>query len=320
MIPNSVEVIRSRDLGRIESPLTRHQRVAFSLFLKNAYLQMLQVDDGKEIKYFKISTRQFREELGIKHRNIYSDTDDINTKKYSIETQLKQLMSKILSWSFKDDKKQIYKVKHSVMLSDFEIDSRSQTVTYSLGNFVQEKVLCYGNAYISSMNFISKFKSTYSVALYEQIEQRRDFHKWRVEVQELRKLIGIEEGDYLRMDNFKKRVIETGIKEISGKTNYFNLQYTTEKIGRNITHLKFTWGFDKPIKKVIHSNEKRIKNIKASELLIKGIKYNFKSFYKSEKYSEVAVLIENSENNKTYELKLANDIEESLEKLESYII
>ena len=195
LIPSKTEVVKNRDFGRIKGHLTRHQRVAFASFIKNSYLQMIE-NDNPEMRYFEVPLSQFREELGINHRNIFSDTDEIETKEYSLENQLKQLMTKTLEWRYKDEKGKTLRVKHSVMLSDFEIDSDKQIVKYSLGNFLQDKVLCYGNAYISEMPIIASFRSGYSVALHEQLEQRKQFQKWKVEVEEFKILMGIAEDEY----------------------------------------------------------------------------------------------------------------------------
>ena len=244
LIPSKTEVVKNRDFGRIKGHLTRHQRVAFASFIKNSYLQMVS-NDNPEMRYFEVPLHQFRDELGINHRNIFSETDELETKEYSLENQLKQLMTKTLEWRYKDESGKTLRVKHSVMLSDFEIDSNKQIVKYSLGNFLQDKVLCYGNAYISEMPIIASFKSGYSVALHEQLEQRKQFQKWKVEVEELRTLLGILPTEYERIFDFKRFAVNPAIDEIEKNTDYFNLKYKSIKNGRSISHFEFTWGIDK---------------------------------------------------------------------------
>ena len=217
LIPSKTEVVKNRDFGRIKGHLTRHQRVAFASFIKNSYLQMIE-NDNPEMRYFEVPLSQFREELGINHRNIFSETDELETKEYSLENQLKQLMTKTLEWRYKDEKGKTLRVKHSVMLSDFEIDSNKQIVKYSLGNFLQDKVLCYGNAYISEMPIIASFRSGYSVALHEQLEQRKSFQKWKVETEEFRTLLGILPNEYERIFDLKRFVINPAINEIEKNT------------------------------------------------------------------------------------------------------
>ena len=323
LIPTQTEVIKNRDFGRIKGHLTRHQRVAFASFIKNSYLQMVE-NDNPEMRYFEVPLHQFREELGINHRNIFSDTDELETKEYSLENQLKQLMTKTLEWRYKDESGKTLRVKHSVMLSDFEIDSNKQIVKYSLGNFLQDKVLCYGNAYISEMPIIASFKSGYSVALHEQLEQRKQFQKWKVEVEELRTLLGILPTEYERIFDFKRFAVNPAIDEIEKNTDYFNLKYKSIKNGRSISHFEFTWGIDKKEKE--HKGQKNfatvddeIESLKNKVFKINEYTCKLIDIVVGTESSECVAKIETSDGKKA-NVKLCNDIEQSIEKMKSFII
>ena len=322
LIPTQTEVIKNRDFGRIKGHLTRHQRVAFASFIKNSYLQMVE-NDNPEMRYFEVPLHKFREELGINHRNIFSETDELETKEYSLENQLKQLMTKTLEWRYKDEKGKTLRVKHSVMLSDFEIDSDKQIVKYSLGNFLQDKVLCYGNAYISEMPIIASFRSGYSVALHEQLEQRKSFQKWKVETEEFKTLMGIAEDEYKQIFDLKKRVINPALDEIEKNTEYFNLKYKSIKNGRSISHFEFTWGIDKKEKE--HKGQKNfatvddeIENLKNKVFKINEYTCKLIDIVVGTDSSEYVAKIETSDGKKA-SVKLCNDIEDSIEKMKTYI-
>ena len=210
------------------------------------------------------------------------------------------------------------------MLSDFEIDSDKQIVKYSLGNFLQDKVLCYGNAYISKMPIIASFRSGYSVALHEQLEQRKQFQKWKVEVEELRILMGITENEYTRIDNLKKRVINPAIDEIEKNTEYFNLKYKSIKNGRSISHFEFTWVIDKKEKE--HKGQKNfatvddeIESLKNKVFKINEYTCKLIDIVVGTDSSEYVAKIETSDGKKA-NVKLCNDIEDSIEKMKAYII
>lgn len=323
LIPSQTEVIKNRDFGRIKGHLTRHQRVAFASFIKNSYLQMVE-NDNPEMRYFEVPLSQFRDELGINHRNIFSETDELETKEYSLENQLKQLMTKTLEWRYKDEKGKTLRVKHSVMLSDFEIDSDKQIVKYSLGNFLQDKVLCYGNAYISEMPIIASFRSGYSVALHEQLEQRKQFQKWKVEVEEFRILLGVLPEEYPRIDNFKARVINPAIDEIEKNTEYFNLKYKSIKNGRSISHFEFTWGIDK--KEREHKGQKnfadvdsQIEDLKTKIFKINGYVCKLIDISAGLGSSEFIAKVETNDEKKA-NIKLQNDIQESIEMMKGFIL
>ena len=320
LIPTQTEVIKNRDFGRIKGHLTRHQRVAFASFIKNSYLQMVE-NDNPEMRYFEVPLHQFREELGIDHRNIFSTGNE----EKSLEAQLEQLMSKILEWRYKDSKGKTIKVSKCVMLSAFQIDTEKQIVKYSLGSFLQDKVLCYGNAYISEMPIIASFRSGYSVALHEQLEQRKKYQKWKVEVDELRILLGILPDEYPRIDNFKARVINPALKEIEKNTEYFNLKYKSIKNnGRSISHFEFTWGIDKKEKE--HKGQKNFADVDSQieDLRNKVFKINeytckLLDIVAGTDSSEFVAKIETADGKKA-NVKLCNDIEDSIEKMKSYII
>ena len=323
LIPSKTEVVKNRDFGRIKGHLTRHQRVAFASFIKNSYLQMIE-NDNPEMRYFEVPLSQFREELGINHRNIFSETDELETKEYSLENQLKQLMTKTLEWRYKDEKGKTLRVKHSVMLSDFEIDSNKQIVKYSLGNFLQDKVLCYGNAYIFEMPIIASFRSGYSVALHEQLEQRKSFQKWKVETEEFRTLLGILPNEYERIFDLKRFVINPAINEIEKNTEYFNLKYKSIKNGRMISHFEFTWGIDKKEKE--HKGQKNfatvddeIESLKNKIFKINEYTCKLIDIVVGTDSSEYVAKIETSDGKKA-NVKLCNDIEDSIEKIKTYII
>ena len=323
LIPSKTEVVKNRDFGRIKGHLTRHQRVAFASFIKNSYLQMIE-NDNPEMRYFEVPLSQFREELGINHRNIFSEADELETKEYSLENQLKQLMTKTLEWRYKDEKGKTLRVKHSVMLSDFEIDSNKQIVKYSLGNFLQDKVLCYGNAYISEMPIIASFRSGYSVALHEQLEQRKSFQKWKVETEEFRTLLGILPNEYERIFDLKRFVINPAINEIEKNTEYFNLKYKSIKNGRSISHFEFTWGIDKKEKE--HKGQKNFASVDDEMESLKNKVFKINEYtcklidiVVGTESSEYVAKIETSDGKKA-NVKLCNDIEESIEKMKSFII
>lgn len=322
LIPTQTEVIKNRDFGRIKGHLTRHQRVAFASFIKNSYLQMIE-NDNPEMRYFEVPLNQFREELGINHRNIFSETDELETKEYSLENQLKQLMTKVLEWRYKDEKGKTLRVKHSVMLSDFEIDSDKQLVKYSLGNFLQDKVLCYGNAYISKMPIIASFRSGYSVALHEQLEQRKSFQKWKVEVEEFRILMGILPDEYNAVFDLKRRVINPAIDEIEKNTEYFNLKYKSIKNGRSISHFEFTWGIDR--KEREHKGEKnfadidaQIEDLKTKIFEINGHVVKLIDIVAGTETSEYIAKVTTSKGEKA-NIKLKVDLEESIKTMKGYI-
>ena len=320
IVPSNTEVVRSRDFGRVKGHLTRNQRVGFVSLIKNAYLVTLEVNN-KEMRDFEIPLNTILNDMGINHDNIFEDKSSTTV---SLEKSLDELTEKKFEWRYKDENGKIVRSGKAVMISDFDIDKNKRTVKFTLSKFVHDRLICYGNAYISEMPIIASFRSGYSVALHEQLEQRKQFQKWKVETEEFKTLMGIAEDEYKQIFDLKKRVINPAIDEIEKNTEYFNLKYKSIKNGRSISHFEFTWGIDK--KEREHKGQKNfatvddeIESLKNKIFKINEYKCKLIDIVVGTDSSEYVAKIETSDGKKA-NVKLCNDIEESIEKMKSFII
>ena len=320
IVPSNTEVVRSRDFGRVKGHLTRNQRVGFASLIKNAYLFTLEVNN-KEMRDFEIPLNTILNDMGINHDNIFEDKSSTTV---SLEKSLDELTEKKFEWRYKDESGKIVRSGKAVMISDFDIDKNKRTVKFTLSKFVHDRLICYGNAYISEMPIIASFRSGYSVALHEQLEQRKSFQKWKVEVEEFKVLMGIAEDEYPRIGNLQTRVITPAIEEIEKNTEYFNLKYKSIKNGRSISHFEFTWGIDKKEKE--HKGQKNfatvddeIESLKNKIFKINEYTCKLIDIVVGTDSSEYVAKIETSDGKKA-SVKLCNDIEDSIEKMKTYII
>ena len=320
IVPSNTEVVRSRDFGRVKGHLTRNQRVGFASLIKNAYLVTLEVNN-KEMRDFEIPLNTILNDMGINHDNIFEDKSSTTV---SLEKSLDELTEKKFEWRYKDESGKIVRSGKAVMISDFDIDKNKRTVKFTLSKFVHDRLICYGNAYISEMPILASFRSGYSVALHEQLEQRKQFQKWKIEVEEFKILMGIAEDEYKQIFDLKKRVINPAIDEIEKNTEYFNLKYKSIKNGRSISHFEFTWGIDKKEKE--HKGQKNfatvddeIESLKNKVFKINEYTCKLIDIVVGTESSEYVAKIETSDGKKA-NVKLCNDIEESIEKMKSFII
>lgn len=320
IVPSNTEVVRSRDFGRVKGHLTRNQRVGFASLIKNVYLVTLEVNN-KEMRDFEIPLNTILNDMGINHDNIFEDKSSTTV---SLEKSLDELTEKKFEWRYKDESGKIVRSGKAVMISDFDIDKNKRTVKFTLSKFVHDRLICYGNAYISEMPIIASFRSGYSVALHEQLEQRKQFQKWKVEVEEFKILMGIAEDEYKQIFDLKKRVINPAIDEIEKNTEYFNLKYKSIKNGRMISHFEFTWGIDQKEKE--HKGQKNfatvddeIESLKNKVFKINEYTCKLIDIVVGTDSSEYVAKIETSDGKKA-SVKLCNDIEDSIEKMKAYII
>lgn len=92
---------------------------------------------------------------------------------------------------------------------------------------------------------ITRLTSTYAIRLYEMFAQWKNRGELIISVENLRKRLGVEDGEYKRMDHFKSRVIKIGIDQIN-KHSDIKCNYDQIKSGKKITAFKFYFGENCP--------------------------------------------------------------------------
>ncbi|MEZ4924810.1 MAG: replication initiation protein [Saprospiraceae bacterium] len=80
--------------------------------------------------------------------------------------------------------------------------------------------------------------SKHSLALYEILKDYQNIGRIRIEVDNFRKLVGIEPEQYKIFTMLKKRIIDTAVQEINEKTD-LKVVYDLENEGRKITAIVF---------------------------------------------------------------------------------
>lgn len=86
----------------------------------------------------------------------------------------------------------------------------------------------------------ASMSSSYSVRLYELLVQWREAKKTpEFDLKQFREQLGVEPEDYKRMSDFKKRVLDVGVKEINDKSD-LTVSYKQNKNGSKISGFSFT--------------------------------------------------------------------------------
>lgn len=80
--------------------------------------------------------------------------------------------------------------------------------------------------------------SKHSLALYEILKDYQNIGRIRIEVDNFKKLVGIEPEQYKIFTMLKKRIIDTAVDEINEKTD-LKVVYDLEREGRKITAIVF---------------------------------------------------------------------------------
>lgn len=111
---------------------------------------------------------------------------------------------------------------------------------------------------------VSQLTSRYATRLYELLIAWRSTGKTPIfEVDTFKQQLGIAEDEYIRSDNFKRRVLEIAISQINTFTD-ITIKLEQHKTGRSISGYSFTFKAKKQSKLIESNNDKEIKTIKLS--------------------------------------------------------
>jgi hypothetical protein len=203
LIPRDREVIKNREFGRIATPLTRNQRVAFSVLLKTAYenMQLGNRGDGT----FQIENTELLKHMGLpkNYRINLGDTKkgDVSMERSknldgelvpwegSFYYMLLQLMITPIEIANKDSESGVTKAA-STFLAYFKMTETHTEFQFS--KWILDGIIEYDAAYIMELPIIASFKSTHSIALYDklmQIDSR--IKRWKVSPERLRYTLGL---------------------------------------------------------------------------------------------------------------------------------
>ena len=97
---------------------------------------------------------------------------------------------------------------------------------------------------------VTQLKSKYSIRLYELLIAWREVGKMpQIELSDFREKLGIDADEYVRMSDFKIRVLEPSIKQINEHTDII-VTYEQHKKGRTITGFSFRFKQKQQAKKI----------------------------------------------------------------------
>lgn len=105
---------------------------------------------------------------------------------------------------------------------------------------------------------ISSLTSKYAIRLYELLIQWRSVGKTPMfALDDFRFKLGLAEDDYVKMANFKARVLDTALNQINELTDII-ASYEQHKNGRVISGFSFTFTTKQQPKEVTHSKAKKL--------------------------------------------------------------
>lgn len=216
------EVIKNNSFIRCRNKLTTVQRKSFAIMLHRT---IEAIKESGENKYYAMPLTEYRALIG--------HPDSMPTK--YIAKELEALMTKIIDWNIDEEGYG----SRSVMLSFFELEKNTGVIRWEFSNMLLNKLLA-DNYTPLKLSVILDFKSSYALALYENLQMYRSFKKISFNLQEFRALMGVEKDEHLRMEAFKRKVLTPALAEINAKSD-MKVYCEDDKQGVKITGFRFMW-------------------------------------------------------------------------------
>jgi len=248
IIPYEGILPKNRMFGRIEGHLEHNQIVAFNVFLYSAYMDLLKNPNQTK---FMISIKDFCNLAKLDYETYHSHLFTDYQGRKSIKRLLKELQTKTYEVEWRDEKDEPYRVLSASLLSQFIMDRDKDYIEFAFPPFFRDNLLVSGDFYLLYLPVLGELRGSYAPRLYEQILQRRGLPEWRIKVEDLRKILGIEQNEYKDIWGFHRKVLYPAIKIIN-KVTEIDLKVSKLKQGRNIIGYRFTWdnnAFEKIYKK-----------------------------------------------------------------------
>lgn len=222
-LKKSASVVQSNKLIEARYTLTvSEQRLIFIM------ISLINKDD-EDLKEYSINLTEFAKILNISPQFLYQDADKITER----------IMGRILHIQ---EGAKLIKL-HWVSLAIHEGANLTISFHPKLKPYLLQLKGAFTNCNLATLN---KFRSMYSIRIYQLLYQYKNFGSRMFEISELKKIIGLDKDQYPSFEDFKRRIINPAKLELDKKAE---ISFILEKIktGRKITHLKFIIIDNKPI-------------------------------------------------------------------------
>lgn len=197
--------------------LTDRQRALFYKLVK--YLEA-RIESGNDSNIITLSPEEFKEFTGFEY-NTASATSVYKMLNFPIELCNFTLETWYVYWP-------VVGISVNQSESSFEVSER-------LINDIKQE---HWDLLLLNESIKAGITSKCGLALYDLFVNDAGFLPWTVTLEDFKKAMGIEPGQYPRPSSLRERCFEGAVEEINDKTP-FKLSYEYVKDGKNITGLTF---------------------------------------------------------------------------------
>src|SRR5699024_1960864 len=276
---------------------TREQKVILSM------VSMIQPEDDDFITY-DISVADFHQMLGLRGREKYGEMKII----------IENLMSKVIEIPKQEGG---WLLTHWVSVAEY-IGGKG-VIRLRFVPELKPYLLQLKKAFTSyRLNNILSLKSAYAIRLYELMKKWQQIGSWKVTVEELKPMLGIQRNSYKQYGHLKQRVLTPSIKELNDHTD-IKVQFQEQKTGRkitdilfNITHVKskeMNIGNDKNDKTTLYERlQERAIGYEITLSVLNNITRTAEKIYKQDDYEEQLTQLVELTNQKVQEGNIYNPL------------
>ena len=163
-----------------------------------------------------------------------------NTAYKTLKTACDNLFDRRFSYQRYSDKGKVEQVKSRWVQSVVYAESDSY-IKIKFADEVLPLITMLEKHFTSyELQQVASLKSIHAIRLYELLIQYRTVGKLEISLSDLRLKLGIADGKYPTMNNFKARVLDVGIQQINEHSD-ITVKYEQVKQGRTIIGFTFTF-------------------------------------------------------------------------------
>ena len=179
--------------------------------------------DDEDFHPYTVAAKEFSDLVESKHKDEYS--------------RLKVLGERLLSKPLKIPEVGGFLI--CTWFSSYRYNQGKGTITIRFDPALKPYLIQLKKQFtIISLRYIMKFRSAYSIRLYEIAKSWESAGEFTVSIDELRAMLGLEKK-YKLYNDMKRYVIERSKKEINSLSD-ISIEYKEKKMGRKVTDLVFT--------------------------------------------------------------------------------
>lgn len=135
-----------------------------------------------------------------------------------------------------DEKSGVY--GEAVWITRYVVDDRNRTIEVNFNEDVIPYLTSLQNKFTKyKLRDVAKFKSVYSIRIYEQLAQWKSVGYVELEIEKLRHILCVQDK-YKTFSDLRKKVIDIAVREITEYSN-LDVSYGYKKKGRSIVAIQF---------------------------------------------------------------------------------